>query len=206
MSEGSRRASKVRIRMCSLNESTDCRLHLCLSVLSATDIVAMPVCKFNKDRDDQARCKFERVLSMNVRIVHYIFAFFAMSTAGILTMNVRHFQKDRVEQARCDLFLRYSNDIFVAETVARKVCQLESLVLPIANVSLARSQFGAKQARCGFKSCSLICIWCGRRKLITAIQNFTILHTSYRRRSLLIAIQFVTHCLGAGGCLQPCRL
>ena len=55
-------------------------------------IVAMKLCQFHKDRDEQAQTKFEFVFTMNVQIVGY---------------------------------------------------QVDSLVLPIANVSLARSQFGA---------------------------------------------------------------
>ena len=70
--------------------------------LSTVDIVAMQVCEFQKDRDEQARCEFERVLSMNVRIVGYILAFYDLSTADIVAMQVCQFQKDRDEQARCE--------------------------------------------------------------------------------------------------------
>ena len=38
------------------------------TILSTADIVAMQVCQFQKDRDEQARYEFKRVLSMNVRI------------------------------------------------------------------------------------------------------------------------------------------
>ena len=61
--------------------------------MSTADIVAMNVCQFQKDRDEQARCEFERVLLMNVRIVGHIFASFALSTVGIVEMNVCQFFK-----------------------------------------------------------------------------------------------------------------
>ena len=124
-------------------------------MLSTIDIKATEVCQFQQDRGEQ----------------------------------VCQFRKDWDEQARYDLervlwmnvwivgYIFGSFDVSTADMVALSMCQFESLMLQIANVSLARSQFDAKQARCG--------------KLITAIQNFTILHTSYRRRNLLIAMQFV---------------
>ena len=68
--------------------------------LSTADIVAMPGCQFQKDRDEQARCEFERVLSMNVWVVGCTFVSFDFSTADIVAMPVCQFQKDRDEQAR----------------------------------------------------------------------------------------------------------
>ena len=60
----------------------------------------MQVCQFQKDRDEQARCEFERVLSINVRIVCYILTYFALSTSDIVEMKVCQFQRDRDEQAQ----------------------------------------------------------------------------------------------------------
>ena len=71
-------------------------------VMSAVYILAMKVCQFHKDRVKQARCEFERVLSMNVRIVGYIFTYFPLSTVDIVALPVCQFQKDRDEQARCE--------------------------------------------------------------------------------------------------------
>ena len=69
-------------------------------VLSTADILEMKVCQFQKHRDEQTRCEFERVLSMNVRIVGYILASFALSTGDIVEMKVCQFQRDRDEQAQ----------------------------------------------------------------------------------------------------------
>ena len=121
-------------------------LFRCSRAMSTADIVARKVCQFQKDRDEQARC---------ASLYRY---YSAMSTADIVAMKVCQFQKDRGGQARCASLFRYSRAMSAADIVAMKVCQFASLVLPIANVSLVRSQFGAKQARCGLKSCSLLCI------------------------------------------------
>ena len=56
--------------------------------MSAVDILAMKVCQFHKDRVKQARCEFEGVLSMDVWVVGYIFASFALSTADTVAMPV----------------------------------------------------------------------------------------------------------------------
>ena len=70
--------------------------------MSTADIVAMKVRQFQKDRVEQARCEFERALSIYVRIVGYNLASFVLSTADIVAMQVYQFQKDRDEQARCE--------------------------------------------------------------------------------------------------------
>ena len=60
----------------------------------------MQMCQFQKERDEQAMCEFEFVISMNTRIVSCIFVSFAMSTGHIVEMKLCQFQKDRDEQAR----------------------------------------------------------------------------------------------------------
>ena len=58
ISEGSRRAGPVRTRVVSMN--------------ARNVVYTAEVCQFQKDRDEQVRYEFERVLSMNVWIVGYI--------------------------------------------------------------------------------------------------------------------------------------
>ena len=59
--------------------------------------------QFQKDRDERTRTEFELVISMNVRIVGYIFVSFALSTVDIVAMQLWQFQKNRDEQGRCDV-------------------------------------------------------------------------------------------------------
>ena len=66
------------------------------------NIAAIKVCQFQHDHDEQARCEFKFVLSLNTLTVVYFYASAALSTADRVSMNVCQIQRDRDEQARRD--------------------------------------------------------------------------------------------------------
>ena len=107
ISEGSLRAGPVRTQVVSMNARI---------VVSTAE-----VCQFQKDRDEQARCEFKYVVSMNVRIV--------IDSVDIIAMKVCQFQKDRDEQAWCEfkcvVSMAARNIIDAADIVALKVCQFQ---------------------------------------------------------------------------------
>ena len=63
-----------------------------LRIIIPTEVSAMKLCQFEKDRDEQAQCKFTCLISMDFRIV--------MSTEGSMIEEYQ-FQKDRDAQGRC---------------------------------------------------------------------------------------------------------
>ena len=93
-----------------------------------------------------------------------------MFTGDIVAMQVCQFQKDRDEQARSEFPCVVSIDflrISITEGSKAQVVKFLSVHQYLCDTS------------------------CGRRRLVIAIQLFTILHTlSRRRRSLLTAMQF----------------
>ena len=124
-------ATRCTLDSCQLARGEDrdlSRVGVFLVLQSTANIVAMKVCQFQKDRDEQARCEFERVLLMNARIVGYILASFALSTAGIVVMQMCQFQKDRDEQARCEFERLLSMNVRIVSYI------LASLVLSTADI------------------------------------------------------------------------
>ena len=109
-------------------------------VLSTADIVAMHVSQFQKDRDEQARYEFERVIFMSVRIS-------VLSTDDIVEMKVSKFQKDRDEQARTEFELVLSMNVrFVcfALSTADIVAMLVLCVFAASHSSLCSSLYSSQ--------------------------------------------------------------
>ena len=60
-------------RVC-FNECADWRYHFYFIVLFTANLVAMRLCQFETDNDEQAKCELERNYTTNVRTICYIFS------------------------------------------------------------------------------------------------------------------------------------
>ena len=125
-------------------------------VVSTTDIVTTQVCQFQKDNDEQARCKFNTGISMcqsqkdRDEQAWYKFEF-------VVSMKVCQFQKDRDEQAQCGFLFSQSSEMSTADILAMKVRQFQK----------DRDEQEPEM----YQSQTL----CGRSRSLTAIQFLTIL-------------------------------
>ena len=127
------------------------------------DNVAMQVCQYQKDRDEQARSEFPCVVSID---------FLRISTTEGSKAQVVKFLS--VHQYLCDTS-----------------CGRRRLSTTIQLFTILHTFSGRRSLLTAIQIFAIGNTSCGRRRLVIAIQLFTILHTlSGRRRSLLTAAQF----------------